>query len=138
MNQVQNELRHYGVLGMKWGRRRGESSTSSEKSVKRQEKLEDKQIKKERIKDVKNRRRMTDEELIQKIGRLEREKKLRELTEAEISPGKKATNDIMKAAGQRAATAVISGGMLYAVKATMTGKVDVADMAGYITPKPKK
>ena len=25
MNQVQNELRHYGVLGMKWGHRRAET-----------------------------------------------------------------------------------------------------------------
>ena len=135
---VQNELKHYGVLGMKWGKRRGSSSEPSARQIRKQEKQEDKEIKKARIQDVKNRRRMTDAELLERIGRLEREKRLRELTEAEIYPGKKATSDIMKAAGSRTATAMLSGGMLYAVKATVSGKVDPSDMLGYITPKPKK
>lgn len=36
---------------------------------------------------------------MEKVGRLEKEKKLRELTEAEVNPGKKAANDVLKAAG---------------------------------------
>ena len=134
----QNDLTHYGVLGMKWGKRKASSSVPSAGRVHRQEKREDVKIKKERRKDVKNRRRMSDKDLIEKIARLEKEKKLRELTDAEINPGRKATNDILKAAGSKAATAMVAGGMLYAVKATMTGKVDIADMAGYVAPKPGK
>ena len=135
---VQNELKHYGVLGMKWGKRQAKSSTPTPGQVRRQEKREDKQIKKERRNDVKNRRRLSDKDLTDKIGRLEKEKKLRELTDAEINSGKKATSDIMKASGTKVATTMIAGGALYAVKAAMTGKVDLSDMAGYVAPKPGK
>lgn len=134
----QNDLTHYGVPGMKWGHRRASSSSPSAGQIRRQEKREDNAIKKARRKDVKNRRRMSDKDLMEKIGRLEREKKLRELTDAEINPGKKATTDILKAAGTKALTTALAGGMLYGVKATMTGKVDVADAVSYLTPKPGK
>lgn len=160
---VQNELKHYGVLGMKWGKRQAKSSTPTPGQVRRQEKREDRQIKKERRNDVKNRRRLSDKDLADKIARLEKEKKLRELTDAEINPGKKEVNDVMKSAGTKVASTLVSGAALYAVKYALTGKADMADgitkdmsykdvrakeaenavkmardMASYLAPKPGK
>lgn len=130
---LEETLEHFGVPGMKWGIRRG-SSRSKAKADKGRDKI----VKKSRRKDVKNRRLLSDKDLTEKIGRLEKEKKLKELTDSEINGGKKATKDVMKSAGTKVATAVISGAALYAVKTALTGKVDLADMAGYLAPKPGK
>lgn len=129
-------LTHYGILGMKWGVRRPVGSDGLVKGSKGKSK--DDQIKDRRRKDVKNRRSLSDEDLIKKIARLEREKKLRDLTDSEINEGKKAANDIMKQVGIKVATTVISGAVLYGIKAAVTGKVDLADAVTYLTPKPKK
>ena len=101
-----DELKHYGVLGMHWGKRKGSSNSTPS----------DRQIKKSRRKDVKNRRKMSDQELVEKIGRLEKEKKLRDLTNEEINPGKKMTSDILKSSGTKVATTVVGGATLYAIK----------------------
>lgn len=132
----QDELKHYGVLGMRWGVRRAVGPDG--RVANRAAKAEDDAIKKQRRDDVKNRRRLSDKDLTEKIGRLEKEKKLRELTEAEIDAGKKATNDILKSAGTKVATTILSGAALYGLKAFLTGKVDITDLAGYVTPKPGK
>ena len=42
-----NELRHYGVLGMKWGVRRGNTSKAYQKASKKLDKLDKKVTKKE-------------------------------------------------------------------------------------------
>lgn len=132
MRQETDALMHYGVLGMKWGVRRANSKTS-----KATKPITDRQIKKARRKDVKNRRMLSDQDLISKIGRLEREKRLRELTDTEINGGRTIVKDVMKSAGKKTASTVVSGGMLYGIKAAITGKTDIADFASYVTPKPK-
>jgi len=123
-----NELKHVGVLGMKWGKHGGGSNS----------KAADKQIKKEMRNAVKNRRHLSDADLTAKIGRLEKEKKLKDLTDSEINAGKKATNDIMKSAGTKVATTIISGAALYAIKYAVTKKFDPIEAASFIAPKPGK
>lgn len=133
----QNELYHYGIPGMRWGKRKSVSSNSSAKSERKMARAEDKAIKKDMRKAVKNRRKLSDEELTARIGRLEKQKKLRDLTNEEINGGKKATKDILKSAGTKAITTIASGAALYGVKAILEKEFDPKDLAGYLAPKPK-
>ena len=127
-----NELLHYGVLGMKWGKRRTKAQLERAR-----QKAEDKAVKKARKQDVKNRRLLSDKELQDKINRIEKERKLKELTAEDVAPGKKAVSDILASSGKKAATTIATGAILYGVKAAMTKKFDVSDAASYMTPKPK-
>lgn len=93
-------LEHYGVLGMKWGIRRsraelGYKPVRSNKAKKEKtERREEKEIIRDRKTAVKNRRKLSDEELNARISRLEKEKKLRDLTEDDTSRGKKKVKEI--------------------------------------------
>ena len=135
-SEINNALAHYGILGMHWGVRRASSQSGSVGS--KDKKTKDDLIKEARRKDVKNRRTLNEKDLTEKIGRLEREKKLRELTEDEIDPGRKAAKSMMKTVGERVATTVLTGATLYAIKTALTGKVNIGDLAGYVVPKPGK
>lgn len=128
----EDELYHHGIKGMKWGVRRTEAQLARAR-----QRAEDKAKKKEMKKAVKNRRLLSDDELQKRINRIEKEKKLRELTAEEITPGKKAASEVLSSAGKKAATSIATGAILYGVKAAMTKKFDVAEAAGYMTPKPK-
>lgn len=133
---MNKELYHYGVLGMKWGRRRYQNKdgtlTAAGKARKNSE------VKKQRKRDVKNRRTLTDAELKQKIERLKLEKQLKELTAEDISPGKSYVSGIMKTSGSRVLTNAVSGGTAYAVKSYMTKEFNIRDAANYIVPNPNK
>ncbi len=140
---VKGELRHYGVLGQKWGVRRPVGSDGLIKEggsadAKRAAKAEDSQIKRDRRADVRNRRRLDDKALMERIGRLQNEKKLKDLTDEEINPGRAAAKDILKKAGTAAAATLLTGGIVFAVKTAVSGKFDPVDMLGYVTPKPKR
>lgn len=136
---MSNELQHFGVKGMKWGVRRAPGPDGAVGSRARAPKEpSDRKIKSARRKDVRNRRKMSDKDLMEKIGRLEKEKKLRELTDSEINSGKKAMSDVLKNAGTKTLTTVAAGAALYGVKYILTGKADPADLAGYVAPKPGK
>ena len=62
------------------------------------------EIKKDRKDAVKNRRTIDDRELRNRVKRLENEKKLRELTEEDIKPGRKKVKQILVSAGTSVAT----------------------------------
>lgn len=130
-----NELAHYGIIGMKWGVRR---QVGSDGRVGTSPKSKDDIVKDKRRADVKNRRLLSDDDLIKKIARLEREKKLRELTDTEINEGKKTTNEILKSVGVKVATSVLTGATLYGIKSVISGNINIADLASYVAPKPKK
>ncbi len=129
MKITDEDLMHYGVLGMKWGKRKAKGSSV---------KTADKKKKQAMKNDVKKRRLLSDADLKKKVERIKMEKQLKDLTADEISPGKKFVKDVMSSSGRKVATVLVSGAAIYAVKSAMTKEFNIKDLAGYMTPKPKK
>ena len=82
-------------------REKEELVKASEVARLEQEKL-DTQIKKKRLDDMKNRRRMTMEDLRSFKSRLELERDIKKLVEEDLSPGKKWLKDFLKDQGTKA------------------------------------
>lgn len=110
-------IEHYGIKGMHWGIRNSETLQrySRERSAKKARKVETKNIKaktkraqksrksqralntakvksvnKERLEANRNRALLSDAELDQRIRRLEKERRLNQLTQEELQPGRTA------------------------------------------------
>ena len=113
-------LAHYGTLGMRWGRRKGSTSSGSKSSKpNKQERAEEKaearankkeaKASKKKTDPVKN---MSDEELKSKINRLEMEKKYKKLENETktTTNGSRVAKDTLAAMGTVAAatTAVVT------------------------------
>ncbi len=79
------ELRHYGIVGMKWGKKGSNISVGSIKKNKKSDQQD--KIKK-----------MSDDELRKKINRLQMEKQYSQLTASDISKGKAYAQKALKAA----------------------------------------
>lgn len=129
-------LQHYGIMGMKWGVRNADTRARYRRegrSAKRQEKKEARATKKaeaQKIKEIKrernaaNRRRslLSNEELDRRIKRLEKEKRLRELTTSEVNAGRTQAIKTIDRYGMTAMRAVIgvgTGGVKEGVKETI-------------------
>lgn len=119
------DLYHYGVKGMRWGKRKGKTTTADQKT------------KRSRKKASKSRRTLTDKDIKKRIARLESEKKLKSLTEEDVSPGKALAKRILAKSGEKALSTMATGVMLYATKAAMEQKFDLSEAAKYVAPKPK-
>lgn len=121
-------LEHYGVRGMKWGVRNAETRAryaSEGRSGKRAAKKEARAARKAesaKIKQIKaernaaNRRRslLSNEELDRRIKRLEKEKRLRELTTSEVNAGRTQAIKTLDSYGKtivKAAIGVGTGGI---------------------------
>lgn len=133
----QNVLTHYGILGMKWGVRRTPAQLARARG-KTKESSVDSKVKESRKADSKNRRTLSDTELKQKIERLKMEKQFKDLTDEDVSPGKKMASDILKSAGTKVLSAAAAGAAAYAVKAVMTKQFDIKEAANYIASNPNK
>ncbi len=86
-------LEHYGVPGMKWGKSKG-SSTSSSTSKKS---TSTNPVKK-----------LSDDDLRKKINRMQMEKQYKQLTSKEKSSGQKFVTDIITNAAKQTATSYVS------------------------------
>lgn len=119
-------IEHYGVLGMKWGVRNAETRDryAREKRAKKARKVETrniikkrkaankarkahrdlntakvKTIRDERLEANRNRSLLSDEELNQRIARLQKEQRLNQLTQAELRPGRYAVKKALTGVG---------------------------------------
>lgn len=124
-----NELYHYGILGMRWGVRRtpaqlGRSTTgkktSSSKSNSKKVSSTSKQSNKKSVKD------MTDDELKSKINRLELEKRYKDLSSSDSSKGKVFTKQYLAEAGKKMLADTAVDVASQAVKYVIVKKVNKA------------
>lgn len=95
-----NELKHYGVLGMRWGRRKGASSTTpTTPRNPSKDHVRKSQLKKKKISE------MTNDELKEITSRLQLEKQYKDLTRTDVTPGKKFVMDVLATTAKTTATA---------------------------------
>lgn len=128
---MENELLHYGVVGMKWGvrKKRPSSGTSrprskktiSQKIAQLKRKRNAKKIAKRNKskKSTNNVKKMSTEDLQNKISRLELEKKYRDLKNSEKSRGKKVVEDILYDSAKNIGTQLVTYAMGSAVNKTV-------------------
>lgn len=83
-------LQHYGILGMKWGKRKSSSKSNGGKGSKVR-----KVVSKIKNKKKVNIKKLPDEELQKKIRRLQMEKQYRDLKRDEVSEGRKIVGRIL-------------------------------------------
>lgn len=119
---MSNELIHYGVLGMKWGRRKSRTSGSSDGKIKR--KLSKKQL-----------RKMSNADLKALNSRLQLEKSYKELKKSDISSGKKWAIGILAVAGTQIATQYVSKGLSKGVEGAFKLATIDKDALSYLLKK---
>ena len=101
-------LCHYGVLGMKWGQRKNKGSISNKYHKSNTVGRKIKNVVKNRPKKV-NIKKLSDDELRDKIKRLEMEKRYRDLKRDEVSAGRKLVGEILNNSAKRLGTSFLVG-----------------------------
>lgn len=129
-------LKHYGILGMKWGVRR--TPEQLERARGKKEISADEKEKLNRKEAVSKRRTLSDADLKKKIERIKMEKELKSLTEEDIAPGKKIVSEILATAGKKTLAVAAAGAMSYAVKVAMTKEFNIKEAANYIAANPNR
>lgn len=121
---VDDFLAHYGVLGMRWGRRKADTH-SMDKKVNRLE-AKDKRSADYKRKEVLKRKalhEMSNEEIKQLTTRLQLEKQYKDLSDVDLAPGRKFVKDVYTNAGKQTATNYVSKFMVAGVEAAIAGIV---------------
>lgn len=140
---MEDVLMHYGRKGMKWyqsiyGSKKKKSSGIKRAKAKVRKLSEDQKERLDRKAAVKKRRTLSDADIKKRIERLKLEKELKDLTEANIGPGKSWVTKVLSNSGEKAATTVVSGAMVYAVKAALEREFSATELAKYAAPQPGK
>ena len=123
-------LAHHGVKGMHWGVRRTPGQLGRKTGGNKRDKSADNtnQARKADMKAAsKNRRTLSTEEIQRRIERLKLERQLKDLTDEELSPGRKFVKDVMSQSGRKAVTAIATGALLYGAKTAVTQEFDAKE-----------
>lgn len=106
----QNELLHYGVLGMKWGVRRTPAQLARARGKKSSD--EDASDDYKKAHDKKSVKSMSDKELRDRLNRLQMEQQYSKLNPTTVSKGQKIVNGLLKA-GTTVATVTTTALTIY-------------------------
>ena len=125
-----DELTHYGVIGMKWGIRRyqpypkGQSGKGVYKGKTKPPKVKKTHLskKKQAEADMKS---MTDQELRQRINRLQMEKQYKQLTAKEKSKGVKIAGSVLSKIGNKVVDRVIDRTIVNPIDDLIKGKMKI-------------
>lgn len=137
-------LAHYGVLGMKWGRRKNSSGSYTTTGRKAKNKYESKDSKAVRKLRKKKLNQLSNDELKKLNNRLQLEKQFKELKRSDTSAGKKFVQELLISTGKSAAQNLVSKGVNSAINVGLgaaAGKASdptVAAILGGMAKKPKK
>lgn len=112
MDNNSNTLRHHGILGQRWGIRRFQNRDGSLTAAGRKRRGTNEEsgnsVKTTKAPAHKNVKDMSDEELQQRIRRLEMERRYKELTPEQVSAGKKFIQNVVLPKAQQTAVNIAS------------------------------
>ena len=130
MEAWRQELYHHGIKGQKWGvRRTPEQLGHKRPSITIRGKQSDDYQKKSEMKAAsKNRRLLSTQEIRDRIERIRLERQLKDMTDEELTPGRKFVKDVLSSSGKKVATTVVTGATLYAVKAAITKQLNLKEL----------
>lgn len=121
---LMSELTHFGVPGMRWGHRKAQAVNATLIGPKAKTHYKTPPVK------------LTDQELMRRIGRLQQEKQYNELNRTSIQKGVESTNKLLVASGKTAVGVALTAVGVWAVKKAM-GKVVGENTMKEIFPKKK-
>lgn len=100
-------LQHFGILGMKWGRRRSRAELERARSD------DSKSAKKVKSKSVSE---MSNDELKSLTQRMQLERQLRDLRQSEKTTGQRIVEDVLKEVGKELIKSAVKSGIDTALK----------------------
>ena len=131
--ELSEVLQHHGVKGQKWGVRKdrghdGEKSTGVKGGRSSKVTKPGSYTKTDRKRTAKQRRQLTDSELLEYTKRLEAEKRFSELIANDASPAKKFINSALHDAGKQVLTTITKNAMFGAVRLAIDDEFSTRDL----------
>lgn len=132
----------YGSGEHPYQREEGVPHQAERKSKKEKKPTDPVKMERKELIKSKNLRSMSPDDLQKMITRLKQEKELKDLVEADISPGKKMMKEVLRDVGKQTAKEVLTGSVRYGINFALQDKegrkFSTADLAKAIYPSLNK